>query len=180
MRGCRVLVVAPGPDATVVVRARPEPEPVTEEGAAEDLRVNLSGVSPEFAARLSAEDLEDIAASDIPLETVQAFEQAAIAREAEDLREAGKERAGIIKHDAGLPRAAAKLEAAGSQRPSPGTGATCGCPYGRPWRATPSCWLSCPIRPARWMPYHWSRCVATSPALSQCPFRMCVRAFSNQ
>ena len=49
-------------------------------------RPNLSGISPEFAARLSAEDLEDIATGDIPLDTVQAFEQAAIAREAEDLR----------------------------------------------------------------------------------------------
>jgi hypothetical protein len=85
-----------GPDATVVVRARPEPEPVTEEGAAEDLRVNLSGVSPEFAARLSAEDLNDIAAGNIPLGTVEAFEQAAIAREAADLREFFEERAVIL------------------------------------------------------------------------------------
>jgi hypothetical protein len=73
---------------------------------------DLSGVSPVFAARLSAEDLEDIAAGDIPLGTVQVFEEAAIAREAEDLREAFKERAGIIEHDAGLPPAAAELEGA--------------------------------------------------------------------
>jgi len=33
---------------------------------------DLSGVSPEFAARLSAEDLGDIVAGDIPLGTVQA------------------------------------------------------------------------------------------------------------
>jgi hypothetical protein len=68
-------------------------------------------VSPEFAARLSAEDLEDTAAGDIPLGTVQAFEQAAI-REAEDLKEAFEERAGILEYDAGLPRADAELEAA--------------------------------------------------------------------
>jgi hypothetical protein len=54
-----------GPDATVVARVRPDPEPVTEE-AAEDLCVNLSGISPQFAARLSAEDLNDIAAGEIP------------------------------------------------------------------------------------------------------------------
>jgi len=35
---------------------------------------------------LSTEDLNDIAAGDIPLVTVQAYEQATIAREAEDLR----------------------------------------------------------------------------------------------
>jgi hypothetical protein len=45
---------------------------------------DLPGVSPEFAARLSAEDLGDIAAGDIPVGTVQAIEGAAIAREAED------------------------------------------------------------------------------------------------
>lgn len=53
---------------------------------------NLSGVSPEFAARLSPEDLADIAAGDILPATVQAFEQAVIAREAEDLREFFEER----------------------------------------------------------------------------------------
>ena len=93
-----------GPDATVVVRARPEPEPVTEEGA--------SGASPEFASRLFAEDLNNIAAGDIPLGTVQALEQAAIAKEAEDLKEFFEERAGILEFDAGLPRPEAELEAA--------------------------------------------------------------------
>ena len=44
-------------------------------------RPNLPGVSPEFAARLSAEDLEDIASGDMSVELVRAFEQAAIARE---------------------------------------------------------------------------------------------------
>jgi len=43
---------------------------------------DLPGVSPKFAARLSAEDLEDIKAGDIPVKTVQALEAAAIAREA--------------------------------------------------------------------------------------------------
>ena len=98
-----------GPDATVVARVRPEPEPVTEEGAAEDLRPDLSGISPEFAARLSPEDLDDIAVGDIPLGTVQGFEQAAIAREAEDLREFFEERISILEHDAGLPRPEAEL-----------------------------------------------------------------------
>lgn len=46
--------------------------------------------------------------------TVQAFEQAAIARESEDLREHFEERVAIIEHDAGLPRAEAELEAARS------------------------------------------------------------------
>ncbi len=73
---------------------------------------NLEGVSPEFAARLSAEDLGDIAAGDIPLGTVQAFEEAAIAREAEDLKEFFEERAGILEHDASLPRPEAEIEAA--------------------------------------------------------------------
>ncbi len=74
-------------------------------------RPDLPGVSPEFAARLSAEDLNDIAAGDIPLATVQAFEEAAIAREAEDLKEFFEERAGILEHDAGLPRPEAEIEA---------------------------------------------------------------------
>jgi len=66
----------------------------------------------EFAARLSADDLADIATGDIPIGTVQAYEEASIAREAEDLREHFEERAGIIEHDAGLPRPEAELEAA--------------------------------------------------------------------
>jgi hypothetical protein len=70
---------------------------------------DLSGVSPEFAVRLSAEDLEDIAAGDIPMGTVQAFEAAAVAREVEDLRQ---ERAGILEFDAGMLRPEAELEAA--------------------------------------------------------------------
>jgi len=73
---------------------------------------DLSGVSPEFAARLSAEDLEDIAAGDILRGTVRAFEEAAIAREAGGLRGFFEERAAILQHDAGLPRPDAELEAA--------------------------------------------------------------------
>lgn len=46
------------------------------------------------------------------LGTVQALEQAAIAREAEDLREHFKERAGILEYDAGLPRPEAEIESA--------------------------------------------------------------------
>jgi hypothetical protein len=72
---------------------------------------DLTGISPEFAARLSPEDLKDLTAGDIPL-AVQAFEQAAIAREAEDLREAFEEHAGILEFDAGMPRPEAELEAA--------------------------------------------------------------------
>jgi hypothetical protein len=74
---------------------------------------NLSGVSPEFAVRLSNEDLEDIAAGDIPLGAVQAFEQTAIAREAEDLAEFFEERSAILEFDAHLARPQAELEAAG-------------------------------------------------------------------
>jgi hypothetical protein len=73
---------------------------------------NVSGVSPEFVARLSAEDLADIAGGDIPLATVQALEQAAGTREGEDLREAFEERAGILQFGAGLPRADAEAESA--------------------------------------------------------------------
>jgi hypothetical protein len=142
-----------GPDATVVVRACPEPEPVTEEGAAEDLRVNLSGVSPEFAARLSAEDLADIAAGDIPLGTVQAFEAAAIAREVDDLEEFFEERNAILEHDAGLRRANAEAEAARIV-------ATYARNRGYLWASlraalsgdTPFCPLRRPTRPARWTP----------------------------
>lgn len=75
-------------------------------------QLDLSGVSPEFAARLSAEDLEDIAVGDILLGTIQAFEQAAIAREAEDLRKHFEERAGIVEHDADLPSPDTEIEAA--------------------------------------------------------------------
>ncbi|MDQ3776987.1 MAG: hypothetical protein M3461_22890 [Pseudomonadota bacterium] len=52
------------------------------------------------------------AAGDIPLGTVEAFEQAAVARDSEDLREHFEERAGIYEHDAGLPRPEAGIEAA--------------------------------------------------------------------
>jgi hypothetical protein len=51
---------------------------------------DLLGVSPKFAARLSTEDLEDIKAGDIPVKTVQAFEAAAVAREAEAQLKAAK------------------------------------------------------------------------------------------
>ncbi len=40
------------------------------------------------------------------------FQEASIAREAEDLKEFFEERAGILEHDAGLPRAQAEIEAA--------------------------------------------------------------------
>ena len=60
---------------------------------------------PKFAARLSPEDLEDIATGDIPLGTVQAFEAATIARETEDLREAFEERAGLARPDAEIEAA---------------------------------------------------------------------------
>ncbi len=72
---------------------------------------DLPGVSPEFAARLSPEDLADLAAGDLTPETVQAFEEAAIAREATDLREFFEERAAILEHDAGLPESEAEFEA---------------------------------------------------------------------
>jgi hypothetical protein len=64
---------------------------------------NLSGVSPEFAARLSAEDLEDIKAGDNP-EPVTA--------ETEGLQAFFEEHAGILEYDAGLSRTEAEREAA--------------------------------------------------------------------
>lgn len=79
---------------------------------AELARPTLPRVSCEFAARLSPEDLADIAASDISPETAQAFEQAAVAREARDLRGVFEERAAILELDAGLPRGDAEIEAA--------------------------------------------------------------------
>jgi hypothetical protein len=45
-----------------------------------------------------------------PLGTVQAIEAAAVAREAEDLKEFFGERSAILEHDAGLPRADAEAE----------------------------------------------------------------------
>jgi TubC N-terminal docking domain len=75
-------------------------------------RTGAPGISPEFAARLSAEDRADLAAGDLAVATVAAFAEAAVAREAEDLREHFMERAGTIEHDAGLPRPEAELEAA--------------------------------------------------------------------
>ncbi|MGH8591008.1 MAG: hypothetical protein ACREXX_17275 [Gammaproteobacteria bacterium] len=91
----------------IVTAVLPLPAP-----AQAEVPVALSGVSPEFTARLSPEDLADIAAGDIPLGTVQVFEAAAIAREAEDLKKFFDERAAILEHDAGLPRPEAELEAA--------------------------------------------------------------------
>jgi proteasome lid subunit RPN8/RPN11 len=114
---------------------------------------NVSGVSPEFVARLSAEDLENIAAGDIPVGTVQAFEQAAIAREAEDLEEFFEERSAILELDAGVPRPDAELEAARITATRPGIEATCGPAYVRRWRATPSCSRRCRIGRGRWTPY---------------------------
>jgi hypothetical protein len=73
-----------------------------------------------LAARRSAGDLEDIKAGDIPPETVQAF-KAAIAKEAEDLKEFFEERAGILEHDAGLPRPEAEREPGASRGPTRGT-----------------------------------------------------------
>jgi TubC N-terminal docking domain len=73
---------------------------------------DLPGVSPEFASRLSVEDWEGIAAGNIPVKTVQAFEAAAIAKEAEALKELFEEHAGILEYDAGLRRAEAQLRSA--------------------------------------------------------------------
>jgi hypothetical protein len=85
-----------------------DPDPVPGDEASPCRHVSLDATPP----NLSAEDLEDIAAGDIAAKTVQAFEQAAIAREATDLKEFFEERAGILEFDAGLPRAEAELEAA--------------------------------------------------------------------
>jgi hypothetical protein len=52
------------------------------------------------------------AGHNIPLGTVQQYEQAAIAREAVDDKEFFEERAGILEHDAGLPGPDAEIEAA--------------------------------------------------------------------
>ena len=54
------------------------------------------------------------------MKTVQVFEAAAVAREAEDLKEFFEEHAGILEYDAGLPRAEAQLkgcQAHGDPRP---------------------------------------------------------------
>jgi len=66
--------------------------------------------SPEFRPRLSAEDLADTASGDTP-PAVQAYEDVAIARESQDLREHFEERAGILQHDGGLSKAEAETEA---------------------------------------------------------------------
>jgi hypothetical protein len=54
-------------------------------------QANPPGISPEFAARLSPEDLADIASGDLAPETVQQYEQAAVAREAENHGDPGPE-----------------------------------------------------------------------------------------
>jgi len=94
------------PDGVTPIAGLPDPS-----GTA-NLDEALPGVSPEFAARLDGEDRADIAAGGISIEPVRAFEQAAIAREAGDLKEFFEERAGILEHNAGLPRAEAEREAA--------------------------------------------------------------------
>jgi len=88
-----------------------------------------------------------------PLGTVQAFEQAAIAREAEDLREAFEERAGILEQPPACPRSRPSSKPRGSRRPLPAIGPAFGRPYARPWRITPYCCPRCPTGPARSIPY---------------------------
>jgi hypothetical protein len=111
-----------------------------------------AGVSPEPAARLFAEDLEDI-----PLATVQALEQAVIAREVDDLLEYFDERAAILEYDAGLPRPEAELEAAKIAATLARNWRDLWHPCGRRWRDTPSCCPRCPTGPARSIPYPSAR-----------------------
>jgi hypothetical protein len=110
------LAKAASPEPMPAAGANPDPLPSLPAAESTILAAlahpGLPGVSPEFAARLSAEDLGDIAAGDIPQGTVHAFEPAVVVRETEDLREHFEERAGILEADAGLPRAEAELEAA--------------------------------------------------------------------
>jgi hypothetical protein len=73
--------------------------------------VGVPGVSHEFQARLSPEDTADIAARHIPAATVQTFQEAAVARESQDLREHFSERSAILQADAGMSRDEAELEA---------------------------------------------------------------------
>lgn len=103
--GGRIVTLA------ALIRGAPGRDATKQGAAATPRECDQSGVPPELAARRSAEDLEDIKAGDITLGTVQAFEQAAIARETEGLKEFFEEHAGIL-YDAGLPRAEADAEAA--------------------------------------------------------------------
>jgi hypothetical protein len=114
---------------------------------------NLPGISPDFAARLSAKDLEDIAAGDIPGKTVQAIEAAAVAREAEDLKEFFKSAPPSWSTTPGYPVPRPRWRLRRSRRPSPGTALTHGRPYGRRSRTTPFWPPSCPTGSARWTPY---------------------------
>jgi hypothetical protein len=75
---------------------------------------------PEFAARLSVEDLGDIASGDIPLGTVQAFEQAAITREVEDLKEFSRRSPPSWSSTPVCPVLMPSLRPPGSRRVSPG------------------------------------------------------------
>jgi hypothetical protein len=102
-------------------------------------------LSPDLASRLSPEDLADIAAGDIPLGTIQQYEQAAIAREAEDLREFLEERVGTPSCPAPTP----SLRLPSSRQPSPETALTRGHPYGQPWRTIPCSSLRGPPPTAR-------------------------------
>jgi hypothetical protein len=83
-----------------------------DEGPAPAAASELSGRPPKFAARLSAEDLAGIAVGDISPKTVQAYEQTAVAREAEDLKEFFEEHVAILEYNARLSRAEAQLKAA--------------------------------------------------------------------
>jgi len=70
----------------------------------------ITGIAPSPMMRAFAR--VGVKTGDTSVETVQSFEEAAIAREAADLKEFFEERAAILEHDAGLPRGEAQLEAA--------------------------------------------------------------------
>ena len=85
----------------------------------------------------------------------EAREEAAITREAEDLREAFEERVGMLEHDAGLPRAEAELQAARIVATVARNRRYAWASLRAALASYPSCWLRCPICPARWTPCPW-------------------------
>jgi hypothetical protein len=108
--------------------------------------IALPGVSPKFAARLSAEGLDDIATgarSNRPPSPGRPRTSGSSSRSAPSSWSSTPVCRGPMP----------SLRPRGSRRPLPGTAVTCGHPYGWHSRATPSCSLRCPKRPAPWMPY---------------------------
>jgi hypothetical protein len=126
----------------------------TDAGAEEvrrDAHRGVSGVPPEFAARLSAEDLGDLVTGDIPLGTV---------RRSNTPQSPGRPRTSASTSSAPASSDTTpayrglmpSLKQPGSRRPTPETGVMLWASLRAALVDHPYCWLSCPTGPARWTP----------------------------